>query len=89
MRTRPATEADVVLCERDGYVEYLAVAEEQRGRGLGKALLQAALAGFARAGIERAVLWVNGRNESATRFYRNAGMEVAFSADRYEKTLSG
>jgi len=81
----------VALCERwedgDGYVDYLAVAGDWRGRGLGTALLHAAFAGFAAAGLRRGVLWVNGRNESATRLYRQAGMEVAFSADRFVKRL--
>jgi mycothiol synthase len=81
----------VALCERwedgDGYIDYLAVVGDWRGRGLGRAMLQAAMAGFAQAGLKRGVLWVNGRNESATRLYRNAGMEVAFSADRYAKQL--
>jgi ribosomal protein S18 acetylase RimI-like enzyme len=81
----------VALCDRwedgDGYIDYLAVAGDWRGRGLGRALLQAALAGFAQTGLKRGVLWVNGRNESATQLYRSAGMEVAFSADRYVKRL--
>jgi mycothiol synthase len=85
------TTGGVALCERwedgDGYVDYLAVASDWRGRGLGRALLQAALQGFAQAGLKRGVLWVNGRNESATQLYRSAGMEVAFSADRYAKRL--
>jgi hypothetical protein len=54
-----------------------------------KAVLSTAeKASDAGAGLGRAVLWVNGCNESATRLYRSAGMEVAFSADRYVKQRS-
>ena len=83
--------AGIVLCGRhdpgDGYVDYIAVAREWRGRGLGRALLGAALAGFATAGMSRGVLWVNGANESATALYRSAGMEVAFTSDDWVKRL--
>jgi mycothiol synthase len=80
----------ITLCERwedGGYVDYIAVAAAERGRGLGRALLLSTLAAFAAAGMERGILWVNGRNESATRLYRSAGMDVSFSADRYVKPL--
>lgn len=80
--------AGVALCEGDGEVHYLAVGSPWRGRGLGRALLSEALARFARAGLSRGALWVNVRNEGATRLYRNAGMDVVFSADRYVKRLS-
>jgi mycothiol synthase len=83
--------AGVALAERwgdgEGYLSYLAVARDWRGRGLGRALLQATLRNFADAGLKRAVLSVNGRNESATRLYREAGMDVEFRADRFVKRL--
>lgn len=83
--------AGLALCERwddrDGYVDYLAVAPAWQGRGLGRALLRAALAGFAAAGLTRGILWVHGDNESATALYRGAGMEAAFTSDRYLKRL--
>jgi mycothiol synthase len=80
--------AAVALCQRldgEGYVDYVAVAREWRGRGLGRALLEESFARFAADGLRRAILWVNGRNESATRLYRSVGMEEAFSADRLVK----
>src|SRR4051794_28614817 len=84
--------AGVALAERwddgDGYLSYLAVSRDWRGRGLGRALLQATLRNFADAGLKRAVLSVNGRNESATRLYRDAGMDVEFRADRFVKRLT-
>jgi mycothiol synthase len=83
--------AGVALCQRhpgaEGYVDYVAVARDWRGRGLGRALLQESFRRFAAEGMSRAVLWVNGANESATRLYRGVGMEVAFSADRFTKCL--
>jgi ribosomal protein S18 acetylase RimI-like enzyme len=83
--------AGVALCQRhpggEGYVDYVAVARDWRGRGLGRALLQESFRRFAAEGMTWAVLWVNGANESATRLYRGVGMEVAFSADRLVKRL--
>jgi mycothiol synthase len=84
--------AGVALChrhpDREGYVDYIAVARAWRGRGLGRALLQESFARFAMEGMQRAVLWVNGRNEAATRLYRAVGMDVAFSAHRLVKCLT-
>jgi mycothiol synthase len=82
--------AGLALVERwdsDGYVSYIAVARPWRGRGLGRALLERSLANIASAGLERAVLSVNGRNESATRLYRSVGMDVEFRADMFVKRL--
>jgi ribosomal protein S18 acetylase RimI-like enzyme len=39
------------------------------------------------AGLERAALGVNGRNESATALYRSVGMRIENRADRYDKRL--
>src|SRR4051812_7905384 len=83
--------AGVALAERwegdDGYLSYLAVSRDWRGRGLGRALLQATLRKFADAGLQRGVLGVNAGNESATGLYRSVGMEVTFRADRFVKCL--
>jgi mycothiol synthase len=83
--------AGVALCERwddgQGYVAYLAVARDWRGRGLGRALLAASLEKMRAAGLPRAALSVNARNESATRLYESVGMQVAARSDRYEKRL--
>src|SRR4051812_2628217 len=84
--------AGVALAERwegtDGYLSYLAVARDWRGRGLGRALLQGTLRKFADAGLKRGILGVNARNESATELYRSVGMEVTFRADRFVKRLA-
>lgn len=83
--------AGIALCERwddgQGYLAYLATARDWRGRGLGRALLAASLEKMRAAGIERAALSVNARNESATRLYESVGMREASRADRYEKRL--
>jgi ribosomal protein S18 acetylase RimI-like enzyme len=84
--------AGVALCERrddegHGYVAYLAVAPGWRGRGLGRALLAAALERMRSAGLERAALGVNGRNSSATALYESLGMRAEWRADRYDKQL--
>jgi mycothiol synthase len=83
--------AGVALCERwedgKGYVGYLAVARGWRGRGLGRALLAESLARMQAAGLNEAVLNVNGSNESATRLYESVGMRVGFRAERYERRL--
>ena len=81
----------IALCQRlspdEGYIDYLAVDRGRRGRGLGRALLEESFALFASEGMARAILWVNGSNESATRLYRSAGMEATLSGDRLVKPL--
>jgi ribosomal protein S18 acetylase RimI-like enzyme len=81
----------VVLVNRwedgQGYVSHLATARDQRGRGLGRALLAAALVKMRDEGLPRAALDVNGRNESATRLYESVGMRVGSRAERYDKQL--
>jgi mycothiol synthase len=85
--------AGVVLVDRwedgQGYVSHIATARDWRGRGLGRALLAAALVGIRDAGLARAALDVNGRNESATRLYESVGMRVGSRAERYDKQLPG
>jgi mycothiol synthase len=90
--------AGVVLCERrgagegqgvadHGFVAYLAVAPALRGRGLGRALLAAALGQMRAGGLTSAALGVNGANASATALYESVGMRIDARADRYAKRL--
>ena len=51
----------------------IAVEPKYRGKGLGRALLLKALAGFAAAGAARSFLEVTARNEPAVRVYRDVG----------------
>jgi len=56
-----------------GAVQNLGVVPAYRGRGLGEALMQQALHGFARAGLGRAFLEVTAQNDAAIRLYRRLG----------------
>jgi ribosomal protein S18 acetylase RimI-like enzyme len=56
-----------------GAIQNLGVVHEQRGRGLGSALLLQALHGFGHAGLRRAWLEVTARNEGALRLYHRLG----------------
>lgn len=83
----------LALCERwdeegKGYVSYLAVHDDWRGRGLGRALLLESLRRIQAAGLGSATLSVNGSNESAARLYESVGMTVASRSDRYERRLT-
>ena len=78
------------LCERRegiGYVMDLAVERAQRGRGLGRALLATALAGFRTDGLDGGELHVNGANAPALGLYESLGMREASRQERWEKRL--
>jgi ribosomal protein S18 acetylase RimI-like enzyme len=51
-----------------------------RGRGLGRALMDAALAELAGAGLTTVVLWVLTANAPARRFYEQAGFRLEGTA---------
>ena len=59
-----------------GWVEQLAVARSERGRGLGHALLLHSLAELRERGATSLTLGVQGENDSATGLYRSVGFEV-------------
>ena len=63
------------LLDENGYggIQNLGVVPEYRGRGLGRALLLKALAGFASVGVPRAFLEVTATNLPAVRMYRAVG----------------
>lgn len=56
-----------------GAVQNVGVLPEHRGRGIGRALMLKALAGFAAVGVRRVFLEVTARNEPAVRMYRALG----------------
>lgn len=60
------------------YVRHVVVAPGARGRGVGKALLGAAGAGFRRRGLARWCLNVRPDNVSALRLYASVGMAPVF-----------
>jgi ribosomal protein S18 acetylase RimI-like enzyme len=59
-----------------GWVEQLAVARSERGRGLGRALLLHALAALLEEGAATLALGVQGANDTAIRLYRDVGFTV-------------
>ena len=56
-----------------GAIQNVGVIPELRGNGLGRALVERALAGFREAGLRRAYLEVTADNNSAVQLYRGMG----------------
>ena len=96
------TDADVHCARRDGeligcathsihlgvgYVRQLAVAESERGRGLGRALLLHTFRHDVARGLAATTLNVDGRNENARRLYDSVGMVVTQEYWRWDLTL--
>ncbi len=61
---------------RVGMIQNLAVLDGCRGRGIGKALLAAAMFGFEKAGLKLVQLEVSASNTPAIRLYHAAGFQV-------------
>jgi mycothiol synthase len=70
-----------------GYIDVLAVAPEEQGRGLGRTMLQQAFVLFRQAGLSEAQLGVAADNPKALQLYESAGMAVLFQLDSYERAL--
>ena len=71
-----------------GYVAQLAVRRDQRGRGLGLALLRHGFGELHRRGVREVYLDVDSQNRtSATRLYERAGMRVSHRYDNWVKNL--
>jgi mycothiol synthase len=69
-----------------GFVNTIGTRKPWRGRGLGRALLEAAFAEFYRRGERRVTLAVDAENATgATQLYERVGMHVCWQADVYEK----
>lgn len=68
-----ATIQGVIDDQGFGGIQNVGVVAEYRGRGLGRALMLKALAGFAAAGVRRVYLEVTAPNEPAVRMYRALG----------------
>ncbi|HUR52658.1 MAG TPA: GNAT family N-acetyltransferase [Gemmataceae bacterium] len=60
-----------------GGVQNLGVMPDYRGRGIGRALMLKALAGFAAVGSRRAFLDVTASNHAAVKMYRSLGFRAA------------
>jgi dTDP-4-amino-4,6-dideoxy-D-galactose acyltransferase len=70
-----------VACRLDGgrgvgTIELIAVARRRRGDGLGSALVNAAFAAFAGAGLARAEVVTQGANVASQRLYQRAGFRT-------------
>jgi ribosomal protein S18 acetylase RimI-like enzyme len=68
-----ATVQGVIDSDGHGGIQNIGVIPECRGRGLGRALLLKALAGFRAAGAKKAYLEVTSCNLAAVRMYRSLG----------------
>jgi mycothiol synthase len=75
-----------VFEERDGWVHELAVDRSHRGRGIGRALLQASFAEFHRRGLATAGLSTDSRT-GALSLYEHVGMHVVRTYRRWTKDL--
>jgi mycothiol synthase len=74
--------------ENGGWVKNLGVLKEHRGRGLGRALLQHALASFAARGRTKAGLGVDAGNETgALALYESVGMRPLFQVDAWQRRI--
>jgi putative acetyltransferase len=65
-----------MLCGHDGrrgYLHHLAVAREWRGRGLGRQLVEFAIAGLRQIGIPKCNLFVLGDSHAAVAFWEHQG----------------
>ncbi|AIE74866.1 Ribosomal-protein-S18p-alanine acetyltransferase [Synechocystis sp. PCC 6714] len=67
----------------EAHITLLAVAQEHRGKGLGKMMLQSLLAEASRRQLERATLEVRASNEIAIGLYRQFGFQRAGCRKRY------
>ena len=65
-----------VLDSGRGFIDTLAVATTERGRGLGRALLLLGFADLQRAGAGALTLGVQAQNEKALGLYRSVGLEI-------------
>jgi mycothiol synthase len=73
----------------EGWVKYLAVAKEYRGRGLGQVLLRHAFAIYAGKGRLTVGLGVDLTNPTgAYRLYESVGMHAVYEANVYERLIS-
>jgi ribosomal protein S18 acetylase RimI-like enzyme len=73
----------VALGRAESWIESVVVAPDRQGRGIGTALVAAALDLAARRGGPRVRLAVSDRNAAAYVLYRRLGFEVIAKAARY------
>ncbi len=67
----------VRISDRYGSIQNVGVTPAHRGRGVGTALILAALAGFQQVGVPRVYLEVTAQNKRAVQLYRRLGFRRA------------
>ncbi len=63
----------ILATSKYGAIQNVGITPAHRGRGVGTALIAAALAGFQQVGLPRAYLEVTAQNDSAVRLYKRLG----------------
>jgi ribosomal protein S18 acetylase RimI-like enzyme len=79
-----------ILCGHDGrrgYIYHVTVANEYRGRGLGRRLVEASLNRLKAEGIDKCHLFVFADNELGNAFWTSAGWEKREDIFAYSKAL--
>ncbi len=66
----------------------IAVSDRARGKGVGKALMAAAMAEFGRRGMTRVKVAVAAANEPANRFYRSCGFQLALQREHHGQPMN-
>ena len=61
------------MAHKYGAIQNVGITPAHRGRGVGTALLLAALAGFQQMGLSRVYLEVTAQNDGAVRLYKRLG----------------
>jgi dTDP-4-amino-4,6-dideoxy-D-galactose acyltransferase len=70
---RPAGYISCHLSGSDGSIGLIAVDEQARGKGLGRALVESSIAFFRERGMDRALVVTQGRNIASQRLYQRCG----------------
>lgn len=81
----------VILCGHDGrrgYIYHTVVRSEYRNRGIGTALIDAAITALKKEGITRVCLNVMESNEAGKRFWQNRGWEKKDFLGFYSKSVT-
>ncbi len=68
--------AGYITCHREGSIGLVGVGPEAQGKGLGRQLIEGALAWFDRESVRRVKVVTQGRNEGARRFYERCGFKT-------------
>jgi len=67
-----------IECERYGFIEFLVVDENYRGRGIGRCLLLDLIDRLKAKGVTEIYLEVDPRNKAALSLYRSLGFTVSY-----------